>query len=66
MRFIDMLNRDIALAIEAGDVQRFKKLEPIRQQVKKAMDKTPLQALRHHITGAIERGEKVAICEQTA
>ena len=26
----------------------------------------PLTALRHHVTGAIERGEKVAIVEQTA
>lgn len=27
---------------------------------------TPLQKLRHHVTGAIERGEKTAIVEQTA
>jgi hypothetical protein len=28
--------------------------------------KTPLDALKHHVTGAIERGERVAIVEQKA
>ncbi len=29
------------------------------------MKHTPLQRLRHHVSGAIERGEAVAITEQT-
>lgn len=28
------------------------------------MEKAPLKALRHHVTGAIQRGEKQAIIEQ--
>lgn len=30
---------------------------------RKAMKKTPLEALRYHVTGAIERGEKQPVIE---
>lgn len=31
----------------------------------RAIRSRPLERLRHHVTGAIERGEKTAITEQT-
>lgn len=39
--------------------------EPVTIQARKP-EPAPLQALRHHVTGAIERGEGVAIVEQRA